>query len=469
MSNPNGSGTNTVSKISDSSSDFTTPPDNTIPTVKAVEEYVSDQIAAAKQWDDSTTGKLLTTKQVKVYNMVSTPIIMVGDVIIESSSNFQGTGIATTGNLVAKSMVASTIECASNLVVGTSGGVGVITSNNVYSGAQYSYDTNTVIGYGAMMDSDGKITTTSTSNNSIKTSGGIQATGPITTTCADDESIQTNGGIVALGSNFEFGNQSNPASSNLTVYGTIQSTVNMLMGGKTVATVNQLPTQYFGTSGDSVLEITDENIVVLNLEDAGLSTRSHMFSPLLCGNTGLTLACIDVPDDASTAKRIEITYDNITNYADTIINGNLTVSGTINGSNTLTHNTNIIDFTPQTIGCFAESTGQLADVYGQDYIPTLDRATDAIVKVKPSTTLNPAILGIITDSHTFANSGDVLCVVVQSDATTYAVGDMLTPDSSGLCRKASDEERRYIKNHGLPRVRITALFPGKEFVACFIQ
>jgi hypothetical protein len=141
-------------------------------------------------------------------------------------------------------------------------------------------------------------------------------------------------------------------------------------------------------------------------------------------------------------------------------------------AHTLTHRTNIIDYTPQTIGCFCESTGEIADNYDVDgvpYTPTLDRACDAIVKIKPSTTLNSAILGIITDDHTFANSGDVLCVVVQSDATTYAVGDMLTPDSSGLCRKATDDERRYIKNHGLPRVRITALFPGKEFVACFIQ
>jgi hypothetical protein len=107
------------------------------------------------------------------------------------------------------------------------------------------------------------------------------------------------------------------------------------------------------------------------------------------------------------------------------------------------------------------------DVDGIAYEPTLDRTSDAIVKVKPSTTLNSAILGIIVNDHTFASAGDCLVVVLQGP--TYNVGDVLCPDSTGVCRKATEQEKRDIVFDGLPRVRITALFPGKEFVACFIQ
>jgi hypothetical protein len=80
-----------------------------------------------------------------------------------------------------------------------------------------------------------------------------------------------------------------------------------------------------------------------------------------------TLVCNDIVGEVEIA-------------GNTTIHGNLTVSGTINGgSTTITHRTNIIGYTPQTIGCFCESTNELADVYGADYTPTLDRATDAIV------------------------------------------------------------------------------------------
>jgi hypothetical protein len=85
-------------------------------------------------------------------------------------------------------------------------------------------------------------------------------------------------------------------------------------------------------------------------------------------------------------------------------------SSWIGGSNTITHQTNIQNFDASKIGCYCESTGELADVYGEDFVPSLDRATDAIVKVKQSTTLNPAVLGIIVGPDTFASHGDVLCV-----------------------------------------------------------
>jgi hypothetical protein len=125
--------------------------------------------------------------------------------------------------------------------------------------------------------------------------------------------------------------------------------------------------------------------------------------------------------------------------ADAAIHGNLTVSGTINGetigSNTITHKTNIIGFTPEQIGCFCEFTGGQADVYSHPI--GLDYPTNAICKMKLSTTLNSRILGIITSENKFANLGDVVCKVVYDN---YSLGDWLVPSSDGLCRKATDDE-----------------------------
>jgi hypothetical protein len=140
---------------------------------------------------------------------------------------------------------------------------------------------------------------------------------------------------------------------------------------------------------------------------------------------------------------------------------------TTDSSHTITHETNIIDFTPDRIGCFAQSTGELADVYGADFTPTLTRPCDAIVKVRPSTTLNTAILGIIVDDHTFASHGDVLATVIQGP--TYEIGQLLVPDESGLCRIATEQEKRTITFEGLPRVRITGLVAGAEFVLAFMS
>jgi hypothetical protein len=130
-----------------------------------------------------------------------------------------------------------------------------------------------------------------------------------------------------------------------------------------------------------------------------------------------------------------------------------------------------VGFEPEQIGTFCESTGELADVYGADYVPTLDRATDAIVKVRHSTAFSNRIVGIITDSHTFANSGDVLCVVVNETdySIRYEVGDLLYRDSSGLCRRATQEEALLACIARVPLPKITWLEPGKSFVGCFMQ
>jgi hypothetical protein len=139
-------------------------------------------------------------------------------------------------------------------------------------------------------------------------------------------------------------------------------------------------------------------------------------------------------------------------------------------SHTITHRTNVVGFEPEQIGTFAESTGELADVYGADYVPTLDRATDAIVKVRHSTSLNAKVLGIIIDDHTFANLGDMLCRVINTEdwSIVYDVGEILVPDIQGLCRKATHTERKVAAYHQIHLPRITALFPECEFVAAFI-
>ena len=150
-------------------------------------------------------------------------------------------------------------------------------------------------------------------------------------------------------------------------------------------------------------------------------------------------------------------------------------------SQTITHRTNITDFAPEKLGCFCETTGELANVYGADYEPTLTRATDAITKVRPANALTNKIMGIITDERTIASHGDVLCVVVQNkltqnqDGTTtdeqllYNVGDLLVPDITGLCRVATKTERKFAMINQITLPRITAVFPGREFVACFMN
>jgi hypothetical protein len=136
------------------------------------------------------------------------------------------------------------------------------------------------------------------------------------------------------------------------------------------------------------------------------------------------------------------------------------------GSNTITHRTNVKDFDESQIGVFCESTGEVADVYGSDYEPTLTNPCDAIVKVRASNSLNPAVLGIITGPTEFANLGDVLCVV---DEDTYNIGDILVPSVTGLCRKGTNDEKISVAVNGLPRVRVTAIFPDhQDFVACFL-
>jgi hypothetical protein len=108
-------------------------------------------------------------------------------------------------------------------------------------------------------------------------------------------------------------------------------------------------------------------------------------------------------------------------------------------------------------------------VYGADYVPSLDRACDAIVKVRHSTALNDKVLGIIVGPHTFMSHGDGLAVVNDLDfSIRYEVGQAIVPDTSGLCRIATHEEKLLCAIDQIRLPRITAVFDGQPFVAVFI-
>jgi hypothetical protein len=136
------------------------------------------------------------------------------------------------------------------------------------------------------------------------------------------------------------------------------------------------------------------------------------------------------------------------------------------GSHTITHRINIVNYSPEQIGTFCETTGEISDVYGSGYVPTLERATDAIVKVKQCTSVNSKIMGIITKWNQFMTHGDGLCRVVDD---TYTLGDILVPDETGLCRKASQEEALFctINQIHLPRVS-AKISDNAEIVAIFM-
>jgi hypothetical protein len=176
----------------------------------------------------------------------------------------------------------------------------------------------------------------------------------------------------------------------------------------------------------------------------------------------------------------EFTTDGLTKLSVGGSQYNVNVSGTGNTiqltatqSLTITHCTNIVGFTPDQIGTFAETTGELADVYNKDgvpYVPTLDRATDAICRVKHTNALSSKIVGIITDSQTMSSHGDLLCVVANDDqySIKYEVGQLLVPDTSGLCRIAQEADLMFAMLYQIRLPKITWIMPNQKFVGCFI-
>jgi hypothetical protein len=177
----------------------------------------------------------------------------------------------------------------------------------------------------------------------------------------------------------------------------------------------------------------------------------------------------------------EFTTDGLTKLSVGGSQYNVNVSGTGNtiqltatNSQTITHCTTIVGFEPEQIGTFCESTGELADVYDMDgvpYVPTLDRATDAICKVRHCKAFTPKIVGIITDYNQYASHGDILCRCVNDDqfSIKYEVGDLLFPDETGLCRVATHEEKLLCAIDQVCLPKITWTMPDSEFVGCFLQ
>ena len=143
----------------------------------------------------------------------------------------------------------------------------------------------------------------------------------------------------------------------------------------------------------------------------------------------------------------------------TNVSGNLNVSGTLthNGSQTITHKTNVTG----EIGTFCESTGEIYSGYEKI------KDTDCICSVKQTDSLNKKVVGIICSEDKFASHGDCLVKVVED---TYEIGDILCPDENGYGRKATDEELMFMMLHAIPRPKITSLnVEGYEgTVACFI-
>ena len=152
----------------------------------------------------------------------------------------------------------------------------------------------------------------------------------------------------------------------------------------------------------------------------------------------------------------------------TEINGNLIVSGQINGTTignaTITHKTDEIqglgESTLAEIGTFCETNGGIYTGYNEI------SETDCICQVIQSTTLNPKIVGIITSENQFASHGDVLVKIVPG---TYHLGDILCPDITGKARIATETELQYMMLHAIPRPKITSLDTKIEgTVACFL-
>jgi hypothetical protein len=130
-------------------------------------------------------------------------------------------------------------------------------------------------------------------------------------------------------------------------------------------------------------------------------------------------------------------------------------------SQTITHVTNVIYLDHDvTYGVFCETNGGIYDGYAQI------GPTDCICKVQPTKVMSNKIVGIIVSENANASHGDVLCKDIPG---TYALGDILAPDVSGLCRKATDEEKLGMIVNAVPRPKITSLITGIEnTVACFI-
>jgi hypothetical protein len=129
-------------------------------------------------------------------------------------------------------------------------------------------------------------------------------------------------------------------------------------------------------------------------------------------------------------------------------------------SQTITHVTEIEDFSEDQIGNFCQTNGGIYSKYEKI------TSTDCICQVIQSTELNSKIVGIIVSEDKFASHGDALVKVCSG---TYSLGDLLVPEGD-FARVATQEEKMEIAINAIPRVKITSLTTGIEgMVACFIS
>jgi hypothetical protein len=331
--------------------------------------------------------------------------------------------------------------------------------------------TNTIDAYGSIWSGSG-----------ISCSGGISAGGSISTTGYEAKIFTTGryASIYTTGENATIFTQTDSSdiytmsdysgiyTTNAAIMaqgalGSISASQGITAGGKISTTSTDIDSIY--TTGS----ITVDGGVYLTActhswDDAGINLQEQR---LYCGGVVLTGGT-----DSEFRGQMDY-YSNLNLHNSAIVITDQWGTRTITsqpGSHTITHYTNIVDYDDSKIGCFCETTGELADVYDKDgvaYTPTLSRATDAITKVKSTNMLSTRVLGIITSQNTYASHGDVLVVVKQGPS--YQLGQLLVPDISGVCRIATEEDKRTIMFEGLPRVRITGLVQGQEFVLAFMS
>jgi hypothetical protein len=207
--------------------------------------------------------------------------------------------------------------------------------------------------------------------NIYTTNGYISAKGANGYISAQGDIYSNNGNIYSSNGNISTSNGSITANG---ANGDMACTQNMSVGHELKVSGN--------ITGGGILTVTDY-ISTMSRGSESIVTQGGISSASLMTGSITSTASIDAYQVKAGPGGITLGGVNRTSWAST----------------TVTHLTNILDFDQSKIGCFCEGVGELADVYNKDgvnYTPTIDRATDAIVKVRPSTSLNMRVLGIIT-------------------------------------------------------------------------
>jgi hypothetical protein len=447
-----------------------------------------------KQWDDSIAGTLSTPGQINTTSTATDSINTAGGITaagglyssILSCRDVMASGaIAACGDVL--SYGAGCGLSTTNGPISAGGQFGTITAAGKISTTSTTPDsTNTTGGItSGSITASGIISTTSIVTNSINTtggitSGGITASGIISTTSIATNSINTTGGITSGGITTQ-----GIAATNLTVYKDSSAPKNLdanSTGNYVAIGGPQISPNYMLTANGSAYILNDLSVMGTFTANSGFETNGRIWADTIKGNT------VEISDTIN-ATNVLSTDGNLDVYSgDFNIGGSIFLTGrggialatqTINQwsdiqqyfNQTITHRTNIINHDDSKIGCFCETTSELADVYDKDVIlcvPSLSRPTDARCKVRPSNTLNSKVIGIVANHNTFISHGD--CLVIVKQGPQYEVGDILTVHSSGVCRKADEQDKLFMLMNGIPLPKITIIFSTScEFVGCFVS